>query len=56
MFWLGQLTGASRDPRRITALQSLVTDFLKVTPAELQETARKWLVPEKAFQFEVKPD
>ena len=56
MFWLGQLTGASRDPRRITALQSLVTDFLKITPAELQGTARKWLVPEKAFQFEVKPE
>ena len=55
MFWMGQLTGASRDPRRITALQSLVTDFLKITPAELQEVARKWLVPEKAFLLEVKP-
>jgi zinc protease len=56
MFWLGQLTGASRDPRRIAALQSLVTDFLKITPAELQEVARKWLVPERAFQLEVKPE
>ena len=56
MFWMGQLMGASRDPRRITALQSLVTDFLKVTPAELQEVARKWLVPEKAFQLEVRPE
>ncbi len=55
MFWMGQLMGASRDPRRIAALQSLVTDFLKITPAELKEVARKWLVPEKAFQLEVKP-
>jgi zinc protease len=55
MFWLGQLTGASRDPRRIAALRSLVTDYLKITPAELQETARKWLAPEKAFMLEVKP-
>ncbi len=55
MFWMGQLIGVSRDPRRITALQSLVTDFLKITPAELQEVARKWLVPEKAFQLEVGP-
>lgn len=56
MFWLGQLTGASRDPRKITALQSLVIDYLKITPAEIQQTARKWLVPERAFQLEVKPE
>lgn len=56
MFWLGQLTGASRDPRRISALQTMVTDYLKITPAELQEAARKWFVPEKAFQLEVKPE
>ena len=55
-FWLGQLTGATRDPRKITALQSLVTDYLKITPAEIQQAARKWLVPEKSFQLEVKPE
>ena len=55
-FWLGQLTGATRDPRKITALQSLVTDYLKITPAELQQTASKWLVPEKSFQLEVRPE
>ena len=55
-FWLGQLTGATRDPRKITALQSLVTDYLKITPAELQQAASKWLVPEKSFQLEVRPE
>lgn len=55
-FWLGQLTGATRDPRKITALQSLVTDYLKITPAELQQAASKWLVSEKSFQLEVRPE
>ena len=56
MFWMGQLTGATRDPRKVTALQSLVTDYLKITPAEIQQAARKWLVPERTLQFEVKPE
>jgi len=56
MFWMSQLTGATRDPRKITALQSLVTDYLKITPAEIQQAARKWLVPQNALQFEVKPE
>ncbi len=54
-FWLGQLTGATRDPRKITALQTLITDYLKITPVELQQAARKWLVPEKSFRLEVRP-
>lgn len=56
MFWMGQLAGATRDPRKIAALQSLVTDYLKITPAEIQQAARRWLVPQNALQLEVKPE
>lgn len=55
-FWLGQLVGATRDPRKIAALQSLVTDYLRITPDELQQAASKWLKPEKAFRLEVRPE
>lgn len=54
-FWMNSLTGATRDPRKISALKSLVGDYLRVTPAELQEAARKWLAPDKSFQMVVKP-
>ena len=55
-FWMSQLAGATRDPRRIDALRSLVRDYLRITPAEIQETARRWLVPDKAFKLAVTPE
>jgi zinc protease len=55
-FWMTQMMGSSRDPRRIDALRSLVGDYMRITPADLQEVARRWLVPEKAFRLVVKPE
>ncbi len=55
-FWMSQLAGATREPRRIDALRTLVRDYLRITPAEIQETARRWLAPDKAFLLAVKPE
>jgi zinc protease len=55
-FWLGQMAGSTQDPRRIEALRSLVTDYQRITPAELQATAAKWLLPERATLFTVLPE
>ena len=55
-FWMNQLAGASRDPRKVDALKSMLPDFLRITPADLEETAKKWLVPGKAFMLVVKPE
>ncbi len=44
-FWLGQLQGATGDPSRITNVASLTYDYGRITPAELQEAAKRWLVP-----------
>ena len=54
-FYMQRLAGASRDSRRIEALQSLFTDYGRITPADLQATAKKWLVPENTFSFVVLP-
>ncbi len=54
-FYMQRLAGATRDPRRIEALQSLFTDYARITPADLQASAKKWLVPEKAFSLIVLP-
>jgi zinc protease len=55
-FWMSQLRGASREPGRIEALRTLVGDYLRITPADLQEAARRWFVPEKAFRLVVRPE
>ena len=55
-FWLGQLQGATTEPRRLQALATLSTDYAKITPAEVQAAAKRWLVPEKSFALVVMPE
>ncbi len=55
-FWLNQLAGLSREPRRVEALSTLLSDYDRITPAELQETARRWLVPGKAMMLQITPE
>lgn len=54
-FWLNQLGGASTDPRRLGALRSLLSDFARITPADLQTAAKRWLIPDKSFSMVVLP-
>ncbi len=54
-FWMSMMAGATQDPRRIDALKSLPGDFRRITPAEIQETAKRWLIPAKAAMLAVKP-
>jgi zinc protease len=55
-FWMSQLSGSSADPRKLLALQTLPSDFARITPAELQATAKRWLVPDKSFSLVVVPE
>lgn len=55
-FWMGHLMGSTREPRKIETLRTLVRDYMRITPAEIQATARRWLVPDKAFLLAVKPE
>jgi zinc protease len=55
-FWLRYLEGSSTDPRRLAVLKTILADFSRITPAELQETARKWLKPDQAFELAVVPE
>lgn len=55
MFWLNQLAGSTREPRKIAALRSLLSDYEKITPAEIQETAKRWLIPGKAMKLAIVP-
>jgi zinc protease len=55
-FWLNQLAGVSQEPGKIEALRTLSTDYARITAAELQETAKRWFVQNKAMTLVVKPE
>ena len=55
-FWLSQFGGVSFDPRRLTATKTLFDDYGRITPAELQAAAKRWLAPEKSFALTVVPE
>ena len=54
-FWLSQLKGAIYEPARFTALGRLYTDYSNVTPARLQELAKRYFVADKAWKLVVSP-
>lgn len=55
-FWLSQLAGISRDKSKAEALRTMSSDFGRITAAELQATARRWFVQNRAMMFVVRPE
>ncbi len=56
MFWMRNLEGVSFHPEKIDALKSILADFSRITPADLQETAAKWLKPGQEFKLTILPE
>lgn len=54
-FWLMQTQGGTFDPARIEASQSLVSDMTGITLQSLQQTAAKYLTPDKDWTMAVVP-
>ena len=54
-FWLGQLGGGAFDERRVEATRRIAEDYVTITPAQLQETAAKYLRPDRDWTFAVLP-
>ncbi len=54
-FWMNQLDGATYDPTRINALMHLYSDISNITAAQLQETAAKYLRPDRDWTLQVVP-
>jgi zinc protease len=55
-YWVGALTGAQTDPRRLDAVRSQIAQYQQVSAADIQKAAQKYLIPEKAWKFEVLPE
>ncbi|NJM50167.1 MAG: insulinase family protein [Sphingomonadales bacterium] len=54
-FWLQYLKGATFDARRFDALTRLYSDFNNVTPAKLQELAKRYFRDDTAWKLTVRP-
>lgn len=55
-FFMYQLEGATQDQRKFAALRTLLADFTRTTPGEMQALARKYLQPGKSWRLAVIPD
>jgi zinc protease len=55
-FWMNQMEGATRDARYVQAMRSMADDMLKVTPADIQALAVKYLAPNRSWSAVVLPE
>ena len=54
-FWLAALSGSSRDPAVARVPERLATALGRMTPATVQDVARRYLVPDRSLSWIVRP-
>src|SRR5258706_11348954 len=54
-YWVGALAGVQTDERRLKLIRDVRPGLEKVTPADVQRVARKYLTEEKAWKLVVAP-
>ncbi|HEY3694460.1 insulinase family protein [Phenylobacterium sp.] len=54
-YWLSELSGAQADPRRLDAVRAVLPGTERVTPADVQHAAARYLSDAKAWTLEVRP-
>ncbi len=54
-YWLGELSGAQADPRRLDVIRQLVTGTERVTAADVKRAAQTWFKPGAAWKLIVQP-
>jgi len=54
-FFMYQLSGAAFDPQKFTDLRSILADFTRITPEQVQVLAKTFLVKDRSWRLEVIP-
>lgn len=54
-YWLGRLSAAAEDPRKLDVIRETLPGYARITPADVQAAARKYLRDERAFKLVVEP-
>ena len=55
-FWINQLAGAARDPRRLDQVRTILSDYSETTPEAMQQLAQMFLAGEQAFEVSIVPE
>jgi len=55
-YWVGELSGAQRDPRRLDAIRAIVPGTERVTADDVQRAARRVLNDDRMWMLEVRPE
>jgi zinc protease len=55
-YWLGELSGAQADPRRLQAARTVIADTRRVSAADVQAAAKAFLAQDQAWKFVVRPE
>jgi zinc protease len=55
-YWLGQLSGAQADPRKLEAIRASIPGLQRINPADVQKAAQKWLRDDKAWKLVIVPE
>jgi zinc protease len=54
-YWLNGLAGAQTDPRRLAILRSAEAGLARVSAADIEKAAQTYLIDDKAWKLEIKP-
>lgn len=54
-FFMWQLEGATQDPSRFGTIRSILADYARATPADMQALAARYLQPGKSWRLAVLP-
>ena len=54
-YWLGELSGAQADPRRLDVIRDIIPGTQRVTAADVKRAAQTWLKPETEYKLTVVP-
>ncbi len=55
-YWLGQLSGAQTDPRRLDIVRQSISGLERVTAADVQKSAAAYLTDERAWKLTIVPE
>jgi zinc protease len=54
-YWLGELSNAQADPRKLDFIRQLIPGTERVTAQDVQRSAQTWLADDRAYKIVVRP-
>jgi zinc protease len=55
LYWMNEISGASRNTKRIDVALSIGADLKRMTPADIQNAAKTYLLPSRTMELAVLP-